>query len=158
MMRTAAFLAKLRRLDVQVWIGDGRLRCSAPEGTLTADLQAELSRRKDEIRDLLANAAAQSSPSPSIEPIDRDRRILPSFGQQRLWFIEQMALGVALFNFTGGICLEGSLDVAALQSSLAEIVRRHEILRTTLTMLDGEMAQVIGRPFSPCERVEDAVG
>src|SRR2546423_13333431 len=123
MMSTEGFLAKLRRLDIRVWVEDGRLRCSAPEGTLTPALQAELSQRKSEILALQPSPAAAAAPAtPPIARIDRTRKIPPSFGQQRLWFIERMAPGVAVYNITSPICLRGELDVAALQRSLREIV------------------------------------
>nr|WP_253900126.1 non-ribosomal peptide synthetase [Corallococcus carmarthensis] len=66
-----------------------------------------------------------------------------SFAQQRLWFIEQMEPGTALYNVPVAVRLEGSLDVGALERSLQEVVRRHESLRTTFTEHDGQAIQVI---------------
>src|SRR5437763_9968833 len=159
MTTTAAFLARLRRLDVQVRFDEGRLRCSAREGVVTPAIQQELSRRKDEIRVLLSNAVDSNAlPSVPIACVPRDRQLPPSFGQQRLWFIERMAPDVAVFNLTSALCLDGPLDVAALQWSLAGIVRRHEILRTTFALVDGEMTQVGGEPYVPCTAVDAPIG
>src|SRR5207249_4333561 len=42
--------------------------------------------------------------------------------------------------------LTGALDHAALRKSLKELVRRHEVLRTTFSTAEGEARQVIHDP------------
>ncbi|HKS08030.1 MAG TPA: amino acid adenylation domain-containing protein [Pyrinomonadaceae bacterium] len=66
-----------------------------------------------------------------------------SFAQQRLWFLHQMDPSNAAYNMPLAFRLSGHLDVDALQWSLDEIVRRHEILRTTFDLLDQEPVQLI---------------
>ena len=65
-----------------------------------------------------------------------------SFGQRRLWFVDQVDSASA---YTVPVVLElaGALDVAALRAALAELVRRHEALRTVLPAADGDPAQVV---------------
>ncbi|HEX8271926.1 MAG TPA: amino acid adenylation domain-containing protein, partial [Longimicrobiaceae bacterium] len=82
--------------------------------------------------------------APPIVPIPRDGSPLPlSFAQQRLWFIDQLEPGSATYNMPFPLRLRGSLDVGALEGALAELVRRHESLRTVFGMVDGEPVQVI---------------
>jgi amino acid adenylation domain-containing protein/non-ribosomal peptide synthase protein (TIGR01720 family) len=69
--------------------------------------------------------------------------IILSFAQQRLWFIDQLEPGNPLYNLPAAIRFRGRLDVSALEGSLREIVRRHEVLRTTFTSRDGQAVQVI---------------
>ena len=78
-----------------------------------------------------------------IQPIPRDGNLPLSFAQQRLWFIDQLDPGNSVYNFPVALRLKGSLNLAALEQSLNEIVRRHEALRTTFSMVDGQPAQVI---------------
>lgn len=66
-----------------------------------------------------------------------------SFSQQRLWFLNQLEPNTATYNIARGFCLRGSLDKAALEKSLQEIVQRHETLRTTFDAKDGMPVQVI---------------
>jgi amino acid adenylation domain-containing protein len=66
-----------------------------------------------------------------------------SFAQQRLWFLDQLIPGNALYNVPTVIRLTGRLNLAALQQTFNEIVRRHEVLRTTFKVLDGELVQAI---------------
>ena len=66
-----------------------------------------------------------------------------SFGQQRLWFIDQLAPGSPAYNIPFAGRLSGPLDVDVLQRALDEIVHRHEILRTTFPLRDGKPVQVV---------------
>ncbi|WP_232463551.1 non-ribosomal peptide synthetase [Tumebacillus avium] len=64
-----------------------------------------------------------------------------SFAQQRLWFIDQLEPGSSAYNIANLLRLDGPLDLEALQQSLAELVNRHESLRTVFTSRDGEPEQ-----------------
>jgi len=66
-----------------------------------------------------------------------------SFSQQRLWFLDQYEPGSSVYNIPSAIRLTGALDVSALEQSFQEIVNRHEALRTTFSMVEGEAVQVI---------------
>jgi amino acid adenylation domain-containing protein len=79
----------------------------------------------------------------ALEASARDGELPLSFSQQRLWFLEQLTPGTSAYNIAGALRLRGLLDVAALEQSLNEIIRRHEILRTTFVTIDGRPAQTI---------------
>ncbi|MGB7925177.1 MAG: amino acid adenylation domain-containing protein, partial [Pyrinomonadaceae bacterium] len=93
------------------------------------------------------NGDAQSSSGEltALKPVPRDDgTTLPlSFAQVRLWFIDQMEPGNTFYNLPVAIRLKGRLDVAALERTLNEVIRRHEVLRTTFPTIDGKPAQVI---------------
>ncbi|MDJ0717356.1 MAG: amino acid adenylation domain-containing protein, partial [Prochloraceae cyanobacterium] len=72
------------------------------------------------------------------------REKLPlSWAQERLWFLNQLERSTATYNMPGAIRIEGNLDINALQQALSEIVRRHEILRTSFETFNGKPIQVI---------------
>ncbi len=66
-----------------------------------------------------------------------------SFAQERLWFVDQLEPGSPAYNIALAVELAGHLATAALAASLAEIVRRHAVLRTTFALAAGRPAQVI---------------
>jgi len=78
-----------------------------------------------------------------IRRADRSSALPMSFSQQRLWFLDQLEPGTAVYNLPAGLRLQGRLDVAALARSLREVVRRHEALRTTYGVEDGRGVQRI---------------
>jgi amino acid adenylation domain-containing protein len=78
--------------------------------------------------------------------VPRDGELLASFGQERLWFLAQLDPDDVSYIIPLVIGMAGSLDVDALARALAEIVRRHEVLRTTFTSVDGRSIQVIHAP------------
>ncbi|MET0622967.1 MAG: amino acid adenylation domain-containing protein [Pyrinomonadaceae bacterium] len=86
----------------------------------------------------------QGAQTPPITPRPRDGGHLPlSFAQQRLWFIHQLEPENATYHIASAVHISGALDAGALGQSLAEIVRRHEVLRTSFTVVEGQPAQVI---------------
>ena len=76
-------------------------------------------------------------------PRDEYTRLPVSFAQQRLWFLDQLEPGNSSYNIPSVVWLVGNLNVEAIERSLQEIVRRHEALRTTFEVVDGQPMQVI---------------
>jgi amino acid adenylation domain-containing protein len=66
-----------------------------------------------------------------------------SFAQQRLWFLDQLEPGSSFYNIFDTLSFDEPLNVRALEESLNEIVRRHEVLRTTFANVRGKPVQVI---------------
>lgn len=66
-----------------------------------------------------------------------------SFGQHRLWFLDQMEPGNASYNIFTAFRLAGRLSVQALEQAITEVVSRHEALRTTFAARNGQPAQVV---------------
>ena len=76
----------------------------------------------------ISNAGA--SYLPSIVPMPETTELVPSFGQQRLWFIDRLEPGDPKYNMPGGLRLKGELDIKKLEKSISHILERHEVLRT----------------------------
>ncbi len=135
----AEFLSELSNLDIRLWLDGERLRCNAPKDVLTANLQAEIAARKAEIIQFLNTSSTQET----IKPVSRNQHLPLSFGQQGLWFIDELADGSTAYNQLFAIKFQGVLQVAILEQALTEIIRRHEILRTTFKTINGQAFQAI---------------
>jgi len=84
--------------------------------------------------------------APPLVPIARDGALEPSFGQERFWFIDRWRPGLTAYNIFGAVRLRGGLRPAILARAFSEVLRRHEVLRTTFDERDGQPVQVIHSP------------
>ncbi|PYT05486.1 MAG: non-ribosomal peptide synthetase, partial [Acidobacteria bacterium] len=117
------------------------------------DISSEFANLSPERRALLTLMLQQSVESPATSRKIHRRSEAGyhplSFAQQRLWFLAQMDTHSAVYNIPVVLRIRGALNVAALASSLDEIVRRHEVLRATFTNVGGQPAQVVGVRSTP---------
>ncbi|WP_442937947.1 amino acid adenylation domain-containing protein [Nostoc sp.] len=101
-----------------------------------------------EKRELLLQRLRQKKENTSRTKItsqSRDSNIFPlSFAQQRLWFLEQLEPGNPFYNQPAAVGLTGALNLAVLKQSFNEIIRRHQVLRTTFSTVEGQPIQIIG--------------
>ncbi|WP_425554348.1 amino acid adenylation domain-containing protein [Dactylosporangium siamense] len=101
----------------------------------------------------LAAVLDRSAAGGTIAPIaaaDRGRPLPLSFAQQRLWLLDQLEPGSVENVIPLAMRLAGDLDEPALRAALGAIVARHEVLRTTLVVVDGTACQVVADP-APCD-------
>jgi len=91
----------------------------------------------------IAMRAGQGINTPPLQRSERASEMPLSFAQQRLWFLSQLEPESPFYNCPVALRLKGRLNVEALERTLAEIVRRHEVLRTSFPEQQGEPAQVI---------------
>ncbi|HEY6802577.1 MAG TPA: amino acid adenylation domain-containing protein [Pyrinomonadaceae bacterium] len=80
---------------------------------------------------------------PPVSAVGREMDLPLSFAQQRLWFLDQLGAGSAFYNLPAAFRLSGSLDVSILHRAVEEVIRRHEILRTTFPVVAGRPALMI---------------
>ncbi|HJS23707.1 MAG TPA: amino acid adenylation domain-containing protein [Pyrinomonadaceae bacterium] len=78
-----------------------------------------------------------------IKRVNRDNPLPLSFAQQRLWFLDQLEPGRVDYNIPVAVRLTGSLNVGALEQTINAVVQRHEVLRTTFAVHDGQPVQSI---------------
>ncbi|MBW4457214.1 MAG: amino acid adenylation domain-containing protein [Nostoc indistinguendum CM1-VF10] len=90
-----------------------------------------------------ATKAGLGLDAPRIEHISRLGELPLSFAQQRLWFLAQLEPDTPSYNISAAVRLQGRLNVAALEQSLNEILRRHEVLRTAFKTVNERPVQVI---------------
>src|ERR1041385_5385969 len=98
----------------------------------------------------LQKEATQNNRSHEITRRPQTGPVPLSFSQQRLWFLSQVDPDTPLYNVPEVIELKGQLNVAALEQSLNEIIRRHDALRTVFTIVERQPVQICtpARPLS----------
>jgi aspartate racemase len=104
---------------------------------------AQLSRTVDE-------AQKNANDRPVLRPVrsdsptaSRSQKFPASFGQEQLWFIDQLESGRSVYNLPLALRLQGRLNRQALQQSLNHLMRRHESLRTVFVSENGAPVQMI---------------
>ncbi|NJM18316.1 MAG: amino acid adenylation domain-containing protein, partial [Richelia sp. SM1_7_0] len=153
------FLSYLCSLDVKLWVEDNRLRCKAPKDALTSVIKQELAERKEDILAFIRNNnVTDGSDRQLISKVPRKGNLPLSFAQQRLWFVEQLTQVSQVFDVPIIASLKGSLNIAALQCAINELVRRHEILRTSFTSVEGQPVQIVHPTLSLSLPVVDLQG
>jgi len=118
------------------------------ENATIQDLAVKISKLKQPLEDLTRKATQTPFNLELIRTqknyyIEKTAQQPLSFGQQRLWFLNQLEPNSSAYNILSAYRLTGSLNVIALEQSLVEIIRRHSILRTTFVAIDGEPQQTI---------------
>ncbi|HMZ97947.1 MAG TPA: amino acid adenylation domain-containing protein [Nitrospira sp.] len=108
-----------------------------------------------------AQAGANSHQGESGYVITRARRGIPlplSFAQERMWFLYRLSPDAVAYNIPASVRLHGPLNKPALRWAVAELVRRHDALRTTFAHVDGQPRQIIQDVLDPTWTEEDLRG
>jgi amino acid adenylation domain-containing protein len=103
-------------------------------------------------------AARRAELQPPIAVLSRERELPLSFGQERLWFLQQLDPGSSAYNLAAAFRLIGRLEVPALARCFAELLRRHEPLRTSFPAVHGQPGQVIAETVSLAMPLVDLAG
>jgi amino acid adenylation domain-containing protein len=146
-------LSELRALDIRLFLDDDRLRCSAPKGRLTEDLEKRIAAHKPELIRTLRAAAPQPDSIP--RRADQSAAMPLSFAQESFWFLQQMEPDSSAYNITAYRRILTRIDTSAWQAALSAILRRHEILRTNFPEVDGSPVPVVREDATPEFTVHD---
>jgi acyl carrier protein len=93
-------------------------------------------------------STAGGTPPLPLRRVSREGELVASFGQERLWQAWKSDPGSAAYNLHYRLRLRGRVEAPVLEQALAEVVRRHESLRTTFRESGGGVVQVI-HPAGP---------
>ncbi|MCG3148788.1 MAG: D-alanine--poly(phosphoribitol) ligase subunit 1 [Verrucomicrobiae bacterium] len=126
-MTVEQLIESLEQQGVQLWLEGDRVQYKAAAKVLTPAVIAALRERKPQIVEYLQKKAAGSEGPATL-----------SFTQEALWFLDKLVPNSLAYVIPLAVRLSGSLNLAALQRSFGEIVRRHEVLRTVFEAPEGK--------------------
>lgn len=129
----------LSERNVDLWVEGKMLRFRAPEGALNEPLLAAMKRCK---KDLIESLERESSPSrgqDELQPL--------SIGQQALYFLHSVAPHSPAYNVASVARICSPVNVEAMRQTMQDLTSRHDSLRTTFVMRDGQ----------PCRRIQARV-
>jgi amino acid adenylation domain-containing protein len=143
MSTSTDLLSILTNLGVSVSLDGEQLVLNAPRNVITDELREELHAQKTELIELL-KAVQQDERAPV--PVADFSSSLLSRAQQRIWFLDQLDSGNAVWNVASVFRIRGRLNRQALEAALVEIVSRHEVLRSSFHAVDGLPRVRFGAP------------
>ncbi|BAZ82712.1 non-ribosomal peptide synthetase [Sphaerospermopsis kisseleviana CS-549] len=108
-----------------------------------SDLLKQLEKLSPEKRALVLQKLKKQQQTPLLEPVSREKPLPLSFAQQRLWFIDQLEGENGVYNVPFFWQISGILNINALEKAILEIIQRHEILRTSFSVVNESPIQVI---------------
>jgi hypothetical protein len=143
-MNVTELLSELVRRGVKVSVDGDQVRFRGPKNALTPELIGRLGKRKPEILAVFQkNGDRKRIEGSPIACADRTAPIPLSDVQRELWLAEQLSASPSAKVVLAAIRITGTLDSAALERGLREVADRHESLRTTFAVKDGEPVQKI---------------
>lgn len=128
------------------------------------DIQEKIARLSPEKRELLLKKLQQSNqgkPVKTLKNITKNHNkgfVELSYAQQRLWFLNELEGPNAAYNMPALFRVKGNIDVRALRLSIEDIVKRHEMMRTVFTEIEGIAYQKVISPFEYPIVIDDISG
>ncbi|NEO95934.1 MAG: non-ribosomal peptide synthetase, partial [Moorea sp. SIO3G5] len=155
-MNLEQVLSQISSRGIKLSAAGNELKIRAPKGALTPDIRETIAQNKAELLDLLQQKSnEQSCNSIPLVPVQSNGNLPLSFQQERLWSVHQLLPNSAALNVTQVIQLTGVLNIPVLQSSLNEIVNRHEVIRTNFSLVAGSFVQIVVPNLDVTISVED---
>jgi thioesterase domain-containing protein/NRPS condensation-like uncharacterized protein len=141
-------LTELARNGIKVSSDGVNLSIRAAKGALTPELKDAIAQSKPQLIRWLS-VAGQGTEDPIIPSIDRSSQLPLSLGQERLWWLIQSDPSTTIYNLPFVFQISGSLDVSIFNQCVNEIISRHEILRTTFPLVNGQPIQCLNSTSVP---------
>ncbi|NJP06797.1 MAG: hypothetical protein HC837_14875 [Chloroflexaceae bacterium] len=133
-------IAQLQQRGIKLWADGAYLQYDGPKGSLTPELKEQLRTHKAAI--LLYLQHQQQQPF-DIHPVPRTDTLALSFNQMRFWTFQMARPNDSFYNVHQRFQIIGALNPTALEHSFNALIERHEVLRTTFPLVNGQPVQAI---------------
>lgn len=138
-MSAIDILRQLKQQGVVLAYENSKLVSKAEKGKLTPELIALIKENKSEIVHLLeaSQSVEQVMVLPELNPNSGNRTKL-SYGQKRLWLLDQLQQGSSQYNMPCAFMIKGNVKLKELEHAFQQVLERHSALRTCIDLVDGE--------------------
>lgn len=136
-----AFISRLHAADIHVKLTGEQLKISGSRQYLSPDILEEIKDRKADIISYLEGHTFQKHNG--IPLIEEQEYYAASHAQRRMWLLHQSEETRRAYNITAALGFNKPLDVLVVQQAAKQLIARHESLRTTFFVLNGEVKQRI---------------
>ena len=133
-MSALDLIERLRKAGVRLSVSNGKIKLKAGKGSLTDELKQEIVANKQEIISLLGS---DSDDQPELVSVSRDGPLPFAYAQQRLWFLAELEPGTLVYNMPFSLRVRGNLNTEALDKAVADLISKHESLRTVFVASDA---------------------
>lgn len=137
-----AIITKLRKLNVNLTLVDGKLKINAPQGVLTNDLVQEIKENKEYLTNYLEDVARKNS-FVKIDKAENKECYKLSSAQRRLYFLYQFDSTSTVYNLPQTVRLTGAIDKERFNKAFQQLIQRHECLRTSFELINNEPLQKV---------------
>ncbi len=145
-MNISDILSKISEQNILLWVQDGRLKFRALKDAFPDELKELIRDNRDEIIRILQERKGQDLVTYPL-----------SFNQQSLWFLHQITEQLPSYNVATACRIISDLDIDAVLYALNNLVKRHEVLRTTYYLSEethSPMQRVLAHVDIPFEHID----
>jgi amino acid adenylation domain-containing protein len=137
-------LTELSLSDIKLWVENGELCYDDYQNNLSNTLRTKIKKNKEKLIEFLSNNNTRYEKDfpPIMKQEDLSEYPL-SINQQQLWFFDQLQIPSSVYNIPGAINIKGCIDIPKLENSFNELIKRHDVLRTTFSVTAGKPVQRI---------------
>ena len=134
-MRIPKFLLALSQQGIKLWLKDGDLKFSAPQGKFTGDLKQQVIERKSEIIEFLGNIEKQIPNQ--IARIERTEQMALSIGQQNIWSACQVQGNASIYNLVSSIIINEPISAGLYQRVVTQVTQDQEVFKARVKQNSG---------------------
>lgn len=139
-MSVHRFISSLKEINIEITVKNGDLKVHGSQSALTTEVVNDIRSRKADILDYFKNSMYER-----IVPVPKQEHYALSHAQNRLWVLDLLVNIKGLYNISLVQPFE-TLNVSALHRAVEKIFERHEVLRTTFQVVNGEPRQFVQSP------------
>lgn len=153
-MSAIALFEELKKRHVELWCQGKMRRFRAPDGALDDEMMSELRKYKKELIELVRNDGVEKS----VVEESASRLEPTTISQQAMYFLHLSAPYSPAYNVASAFRVRSVVNIEAIQRAIAELMSRHDVLRSTMEMNGGNLLRRVSNNMPTDFAIVDADG